>query len=313
MSAVDGLTPDSAPAVWVGEGWRCWRVVERDGVVRLQNPWQNSGYEWLWEPGGVEVAECFWAKRPGGLTCQGLVSPVCSCGVRSMDSLANLAWFLEAPARRDPAKASVIGRIELGGRMQTQIPGRNLGAGYQRALYARIAGPLYVSPLAAGFADALRDAYAPLQVHAPDGWTDPAPTAGYMAWRQERSARQGAWLQDLGSGRDPARGADGLDGRHAHAVTLYSVDLNVVIEVTSELEVREAAFRLAKNQADDVNNLDQLAEPFGDDFKQALQYLLTWQVLKGRGLGEVAGLQVLQTSIPHPPAKVVAMPTDPHV
>lgn len=98
--------------------------------------------------------------------CQGFMSRRCSCGIRSMATLSDLAAFLvnKNHIRWDPPKATVVGRIRIGGRAQTTSPADGIfGAlnGYQRSEYARVVGPLYVSPLGSRWADGLRDRYEP--------------------------------------------------------------------------------------------------------------------------------------------------------
>lgn len=76
---------------WTGTGWRIWRVGggPLGGGALLRNPWTNSGFTWWWyTPAEVQIAECFHRA------CRGLVSETCTCGVRSMATLSNLAAFL---------------------------------------------------------------------------------------------------------------------------------------------------------------------------------------------------------------------------
>jgi hypothetical protein len=152
-----------APA-WSGEGWRCWRVVETARGTRLRNPWTNSNLTVLWEPWQVQRADCFWR-------CSDRVSARCSCGIRSMSTLEHLAAFLRREGeqlRRHPLKATVVGRVAVGGRIERQIPGLTPKPGYQRSEYATLIGPLYVSPLGADHLQGLQWAYGGMvAVHPP--------------------------------------------------------------------------------------------------------------------------------------------------
>lgn len=153
---------------WTGTGWRAWRVAV-GGLLR--NPWANSGQTYLWNPGEVQVAECFWIKGVSSLVrgCGGYVSARCSCGIRSMSTLSALADFMAESRQlaRDPYKATVVGRVRIGGKVQHRIPGLPAREGYQRSEYAEIVGPLYVSPL--GIRWQIEANYGPgVAVQAPD-------------------------------------------------------------------------------------------------------------------------------------------------
>jgi hypothetical protein len=166
------------PETWTGEGWRCWRVVDTARGTRLRNPWTNSNLTVMWEPWQVQRADCFWR-------CSDRVSPRCSCGIRSMRTLEQLAAaFLRGgeQLRRHPLKATVVGRILIGGRIERQIPGplSKPKPGYQRAEFATLAGPLYVSPLGADHLEGLLRAYGGMvPVHAP---TVAAEQVGQQEW-----------------------------------------------------------------------------------------------------------------------------------
>ncbi len=125
-----------APA-WTGEDWRCWRVVDTERGPRLRNGWTNSGMTMLWEPLQLQRADCFWR-------CSDRVSPRCSCGIRSMRTLEHLAAYLRhnGRLRRHPLKATVVGRILFGGRVERQVPGFPPDPNDQRAEYALLIGPL---------------------------------------------------------------------------------------------------------------------------------------------------------------------------
>ncbi len=109
-----------------------------------------------------------------------------------MSTLEQLATFLRREGeqlRRHPLKATVVGRIAIGGRVERQIPGLTPKPGYQRSEYARLVGPLYVSPLGVDHLDGLRWAYAGMvTVHPPDV---SAEQVGQQQWL-ERLARQEA-------------------------------------------------------------------------------------------------------------------------
>ncbi len=110
-----------------------------------------------------------------------------------MSTLEHLAAFLRlgGQLRRHPLKASVVGRIAIGGRVERQIPGLTPKPGYQRSEYATLVGPLYVSPLGADHLTGLQRAYAGVvSVHPPAA---SAEQVGQQEWL-ERLARQEAAL-----------------------------------------------------------------------------------------------------------------------
>lgn len=173
-----------------GFAWRCWRVGTRAGAPRLRNPWTSSGTYW-WEPGKVENARCFWPDGVSPLVdrCQGYMSEDCSCGIRGMDTVSNLAAFFHCQHNligRDPHKADVVGRIQLGGRVHRTFPDGDVMVGYRRAEFARIVGPLYVSPLMGGHYEALAAAYGPVEVLPPSAV--PSGSEGQQGWLDSLAA-----------------------------------------------------------------------------------------------------------------------------
>ena len=135
---------------WTGAGWRLWRVEKFRRGVRLCNPWTKTTRP-VWERGQVHVAECIWRNRDGSSGCKGSVSASCTCGIRSMATLPDLATFLAMGRQLDghPDKASVVGRVRIGGKVQHHIPALQPHQGYQRSEFAQIDGPLFVAPVAA--------------------------------------------------------------------------------------------------------------------------------------------------------------------
>jgi hypothetical protein len=135
---------------WTGVGWRLWSVEERDPGVRLRNPWAGApGGTWYRDE--VHVAECIWRNRDGSSACLGLVSASCTCGIRSLATLPDLAGFLADGRQLDGFEATplVVGRVRIGGRVQHRVGALEPHRGYQRSEFAEIDGPLFVSPSAA--------------------------------------------------------------------------------------------------------------------------------------------------------------------
>ena len=160
---------------WAGHGWRIWRVeLDPQGLPTLRNPWDNSGQTYWWQPGEVQQAECFWplGASPMVSRCSGYVSERCTCGIRSMATLTDLAAFLARDRHliRYPRKAAVVGRVRIGGKMQHRIPGLPKRQGYQRSEFAYLAGPIFVSPFggASRHFDALTARYSGVEVVGPD-------------------------------------------------------------------------------------------------------------------------------------------------
>jgi hypothetical protein len=143
---------------WTGAGWRLWRVEKIHRGSRLRNPWTDTTRP-FWERGEVHVAECIWRDSDGSSSCIGYVSASCTCGIRSMATLLDLANFVSDGRQLigHPPKAWVVGRVRIGGRVQHQIPALPPQHGYQRSEFAEIDGPLYVSP---GAAKHLKDVVA---------------------------------------------------------------------------------------------------------------------------------------------------------
>jgi len=155
---------------------------------RLRNPLNSSGVVDWWQPGEIQRAECFWPKGvPGGSgRCLGYVSKDCTCGIRSMATLRDLAAFLahDRQIHRYPLKAAVVGRVRIGGRVEHRIPGLPRREGYARSEFAVLAGPLYVSPFGgAKHLDALARDYRGVEVVAPD-----LPHTNAQEWLEELAA-----------------------------------------------------------------------------------------------------------------------------
>jgi hypothetical protein len=181
---------DTAEIDWHGTGWRCWQVGQRrfGGLPMLRNPWANSGLTFWWEPGAVQVAECFWDNGVPvfGMKaqCQGTVAPTCTCGVRSMTTLENLAAFMASDRQLDrhPEKAAAIGRVRIGGRIQHHNPGLPRPEGYNRSEYAELIGPVFVSPLADRWTGGLSAQYGPDVLVVPPESTPAGVARGQQAW-----------------------------------------------------------------------------------------------------------------------------------
>ena len=189
---------------WIGTAWRLWNVGGLLPAPRLINPWETSGMTYTWQPGTVQTARCFWMKpmrssgfvfyadspewaRDLGLVCQGLVAEACTCGIRSMMTLANLAAFWGAHPDV-PHRASVVGRIRYGGKVQHRIPDLKVREGYTRSEYAELVGPLFVSPFGgAGWrAGRLASEYAPIELFGPEHIVDAADTHDWLEKLAER-------------------------------------------------------------------------------------------------------------------------------
>lgn len=190
MSAID----------WHGSGWRLWRVERSHRGVRLRNPWTNTGHKSVWERAEVQVAECIWPR------CNGYLSPSCTCGIRSMSTLSHLAAFLASDRQleRHPLKASVVGRVLIGGRVQHRIPGLPAVTGYQRSEFAVIDGPLYVSPVAAEHYDALRHVYDSAQVApVPPSYVEGSGQQNWIERLAQRVAETGDGIPSFPGRWDP--------------------------------------------------------------------------------------------------------------
>lgn len=156
---------------WTGVGWRLWAVEECDAGVRLRNPWAGTAGG-TWRRGEVHVAECIWRNRDASSACLGLVSVSCTCGIRSMATLPDLAGFLADGRQLDGYDTTplVVGRVRIGGRVQHRVGALEPHRGYQRSEFAQIDGPLLVSPSAAEHVQALVSCYGSARspVFAPD-------------------------------------------------------------------------------------------------------------------------------------------------
>lgn len=205
-----GITPVKDEIEWTGAGWRIWRVERRTfgGPPLLRNPWANSGQTYWWEPGRVEVAECFWlegvsvgwlGKAPR--RCGGYVSVRCTCGIRSMDTIACLAAFLATDRQLDrhPEKAAVVGRVRFGGRVEHRNPGLRPPEGYNRSEFAELIGPLFVSPMAASHADGLRRTYRGCAEVVPPDATPAGSAQRQQEWVEQLAAWApiGAWWDEV--------------------------------------------------------------------------------------------------------------------
>ena len=223
---------------WTGVGWRLWAVEGRGAGARLRSPWTSTARA-TWHRGEVHVAECVWRNRDGSSACLGLVSVSCTCGIRSMASLPDLAGWLADGRQLDGDEATplVVGRVRIGGRVQHRVGALEPHRGYQRSELAQIDGPLFVSPAAAEYEEAVAAGYgsARSQVFGPDlitgahgqqDWLEKlAVRAASLRSSAERTAgRSGsASAGDLGEGRahvgevdegrDRERQVDQVDGR----------------------------------------------------------------------------------------------------
>lgn len=135
------------------DAWRCWTLHRRGtGILgsllapfRQCVEWQPGVY---WQP----PATCAFHDHPApddSSTCG-------RCGWRGEPDLAQLVWWLADWKRVCP---TVVGKVELGGRILRGDPKHPEIPGILRAEKVAITGPLYVMPGLRDHGQALADRY----------------------------------------------------------------------------------------------------------------------------------------------------------
>jgi hypothetical protein len=127
--------PDLAESI---DAWRIWRVVARDGGVRLMSVLQPT----VWPAGRPLVAECrrLRASLPGFRRKHRHVHAApgehCECGVYGT-ALAQIRQYL-TPAPADPAAARVLGRVSLWGTVVECERGFRASHAYPSRIYVPV-------------------------------------------------------------------------------------------------------------------------------------------------------------------------------
>ena len=121
--------------------WRCWQLYDEPGVLCSYLDPGRFRRLTRWE-GGTGWQRPAWCAFHNHAAPDD--SPVCGrCGWRGESELDMLVWWL---ADFKKVRPSVIGRVELGGRMLRGDPAHEEIPGIVRAEQIRITGPLVVAP-----------------------------------------------------------------------------------------------------------------------------------------------------------------------